>query len=142
MTHRLVYDRTAELVDWAERRTPGAKYRPDAVAIGVERAGQICGVFVCDTFSTTSCFMHVASDGSSTWLPRDPRAVLIPIFAYPFIQCGYRRISCVIAAGNVRSRRFARRMGCQEEGVMREAAPDGQDYILLGMLRRECRYLP
>lgn len=138
---RLVYGDDQRVVAWAEP-IADSRFRSDARAIGIESDGALVGAFIYDTFASTGCFMHVASNGHPLWLGRDPAAVLIPVFAYPFEQCQFRRVSAVIAAGNTRSQRFVRRMGATLEGTMREAAKDGSDLLLFGMLRRECRWLP
>ena len=140
MTLDLIYGADAALVLWAENRIPMARFRSDAQAIGVSLAGQLQAVFIYDTFAEGGCFMHVAAKGRH-WLPEDPRQVMIPVFAFPFIQCQFRRISCVISERNRPSLAFARWCGCRREGVMRKAAPDGSDFVLLGMLREECRWV-
>lgn len=138
---RLIYGDDERLIAWAEARIPQSRFRPDAKAIGVTQAGgEVQAVFVYDTFSGTGCFMHVAAEGRH-WLPDDHRTVMTPIFAFPFLQCGFARISCVISARNRPSLAFATWCGCRREGLLREAAPDGSDYVLLGMLRRECRWI-
>lgn len=96
-------------------------------------------MFVYDTHSVGSCFIHVMSDQSMQWLPKQ---FAIIAMAYPFNQCGYRRISAVISEKNPRSLALAKRFGMVEEGRMRQAAAGGEDYIMLGMLRSECRFLP
>jgi hypothetical protein len=138
---RLIYDRTPELVRWAEARIPDARFRDDAVAIGIERNFSVVGAAIFDTFASSSCLAHFASDGSRTWL-REPHAVIPPILAYPFVQCRFRRLTAVVTVNNVRSLRLARRLGFKDEGVMRCASPRGADVVVLGMLREDCWALP
>jgi RimJ/RimL family protein N-acetyltransferase len=135
----VVYDCQAELIAWAEARIPDNRFRNDAKAIGVTRNGDICGVAVFDNFSVGSCCVSVASDGSRRWMTRE---FLIRVFAYPFLQLGYRRLTCFIAASNHDSIRLCEHLGWSREGVLRRGAPDGDDMLLLGLLREECRYLP
>lgn len=124
-------------IGWAAQKIGISSFRPDARAIGLERRGDLIAATVYDTFSPGSCAMHIASDGSGRWLNRD---FLFRMFAYPFIQCGFRRVTGLIAANNTASLRFARHIGFRDEGVLREEAPDG-DVIVLGMLRRECKWI-
>lgn len=134
---KVIYaDQQACLV-WAAGRIGISAFRSDARAIGLERDGVLVAVSVYDTFSPGSCAMHIASDGSGRWLNKD---FLFSMFAYPFIQCGFRRVTGLISASNTASLRFARHIGFQDEGVLREEAPDG-DVIVLGMLRRECKWI-
>lgn len=139
MTSRYIYDRHDELVAWAEERIPGQHFRDDAVAIGHERDGCIVGVVVYDTFTPGSCCIGLASDGSKRWMTRE---FAMRAMAYPFVQCGFRRITAFVSERNEASLRFTRGTGWTQEGVLREAGPDREDMICFGMLRRECKWLP
>lgn len=140
MNKLVVYGRTAELVAWAEERIPGCKFRDDAQTIGLAAPdGSIIASTVFDTFSTSSCFISVAADTSRNWLTR---AYLYHCFAYPFIQCDFRRVTCVVSERNHASLRFTRACGWTQEGIIRAGGTDGEDVIIFGMLRRECRWLP
>lgn len=66
---------------------------------------------------------------------------LFAIFWCPFVQFGVRHIACAIEASNAPSVNLCTRMGFREEGRMREAAVNGEDVIMMGMLKRECRWL-
>lgn len=127
------------MIRWAEARLEGAQFRDDAVAIGNERNGRLCAVVVFDTFSTTSCLVHLVSDGSKKWMTRD---FIRAGFAYPFIQCGYRRIATLVSANNEAALKLNQHFGWVIEGRMREDGLHGEDNIVMGMLRRECRYVP
>lgn len=135
---RVVYQPADALISWAEARCGGA-FRPDAKAIGLERDGQLIASVVFDNHSPGSCCISVASDGSRRWLTRD---FLVHVFAYPFLQCGYRRLTALIAASNADSQRFCTSCGFTHEGTMRAGAPGGEDMLILGLLREECRFLP
>jgi len=139
VTSRYIYDRHDELVAWAEQRIRGHNFRDDAVAIGHERDGIIVGVAVFDTFSPNACLVGLASDGSRRWMTR---AFAVRAMSYPFVQCGFRHIGCIVSSRNEASLRFTRGFGWTQEGVLREAGPEGEDMIMFGMLRRECRWLP
>lgn len=138
MTGAFVYDRQQELLARAQTRIRGWAPREDAVAIGHERDGRMVGVVVFDTHSPTTCFMHVAA-GERRWLSK---AFIVTVMAYPFLQVGYPRISCMISAENALSLRLTRLCGWTEEGRLRRAGIDGETIILFGMLREECRWLP
>lgn len=137
--YRVVYEPQAEMIAWAEERITDNQFRPDARAIGVERDGTLCGVVVFDNFSVGQCCLSVASDGSRRWITRE---FLIRVFAYPFIQLNYWRLTCLVAETNTDSLRLCRSFGWVEEGRIRRGSPNGDDMIVLGMLREECRFLP
>lgn len=129
----------ARLIPWAADRIGLARFRDDARAIGLLRHGRIAAVAVYDTWAPCDCCVHLASDGSRRWLNR---AFLISGFAYPFITAGLPRITGLVPASNADALRFDLHIGWKVEGRCREAMPNGDDIIVLGMLRRECRYLP
>lgn len=144
MTNRLIYGEDERLVRWAEERIPHQQFREDAKAIGHERGGQLVAVCVFDTFSPNSCCVGLAADTSGR-LPSwrwSSREFAIACMAYPFLQCGFNHITCIVSALNERSLRYTRKFGWVQEGILREAGPEGEDMILFGMLRRECRWLP
>lgn len=138
MSDEFVYGRDEELVAWAQARIPDCRFRDDARAIGRQKNGEIVGVVVYDTFSTNQCFVHLAS-GARKWMSPE---FAYHAMAFPFIQCGFPRISCIVSEANFLSLRFTRLFGWTEEGRLREAGPNGEDLVLFGMLRHECRYLP
>ena len=138
---KLLYGRDAELVAMAEPIS-ASRFRDDAKTIGVEIEGDIRAIFVFDTFSTTGCYVHISARRMRDWLPADPRDVLTPVFAFPFLQCGYARITTTISARNRPSLAFTKWIGGTREGLLRRACPDGSDLVVFGMLRQECRWLP
>lgn len=137
MSTRLIYGEEKRLLPWAAERIGISAFRRDAFSIGVERDGVLVAVVVYDTFSDCDCNIHVASDGSAQWLTRD---ALAGIFAYPFVQLGYRRVTSLIGTRNKASERFCRHLGFEQEGYCRHAMPD-DDIIIMGLLRERCRFI-
>lgn len=133
----LVYDDPAAL-EWASKRILGIEFRDDAHSIARKINGRFVGVVVFDTWTDTGCQVHVASNGSQRWISR---IFVMEAFAYPFMTAQRKRISALVSVNNAPSLRFCRAFGWKEEGVLREAGPDGEDMILFGMLQRECRFL-
>lgn len=136
MTERLVYHE-GRLLAWLLERCDGQP-REDAEVIGVERDGQLVAVVLFDTFSPTGCHVHIAAEGRR-WFSRSAAA---GIFAFPFVQCGHARVTATVPADNREACRLAAMLGFRREGVMREAGTGGEDFIVYGLLRRECRFLP
>ncbi|MDA4845957.1 GNAT family N-acetyltransferase [Hoeflea poritis] len=122
-----------------EARIPGMRFYDDAQCIGHERDGALVGAVGYDHFSHNACMVHLASDGTRRWLTRK---FIRLAMAYPFNQLGCSRITCLVSSKNTESLRFTRHFGWIEEGRMRRASPDGGDFVVFGMLREECRYLP
>jgi RimJ/RimL family protein N-acetyltransferase len=125
-----------QLMDWVRERFDYSPF-PDARAIGTIVDGHTRGVAIYDRFEACDCHMHMFSDGSRRWVNRE---ALYTMFAYPFLQCGLRRVTGRIGAKNSQSLRVARSLGFVEEGVCTDALPD-DDVIILGLLRKECRFL-
>lgn len=135
---RIVYGENERFVAWAQERI-GVTFRDDAVAIGIEDDSGIRGAVIYDTFTKTDVCIHVASDGSKTWANQD---FVTRVFFYPFVTCGYGRVTGLVPESNKEALRLDLHLGFKVEGVCREAAPDGGNIIVLGMLRRECRFIP
>ena len=128
---------TKDKIQWAASKI-GVCFREDAKGIVIERNGAIAGVAVYDTFSPVDCCMHVASDGSSRWMTR---RFLVEAFYYPFVRLGLRRVTALVASKNLAALRFDLHLGFEEEGLCREGMPD-DDLVILGMLKRNCRFIP
>lgn len=127
------------MIAWAQERTPGGLFREDARAIGQTISGELVAVTVFDTFGPKDCFMSVAADYTRPWLTRD---YMRHVAAFPFITCGFPRISTLVSEHNERALRFNRHMGLVLEGRKRKAGLDGEDILTFGLLREECRWLP
>lgn len=138
MSSRLVYGEDERLVRWAEERIADLpQFRPDAVAIGHERAGELVAVCVFDTFSSNDCLVHLASDGSKRWMTRE---FAVRVFAYPFVQLRFSRITCIVSELNLQSLDYTRKMGWVQEGVFRKAGTGGENLCVFGMLAEENRW--
>lgn len=134
-----LYGEEDELLPWAAAKiSPMHRFRSDAKAIGMVSGGRVRAVVAYDTFSDNDCRVHLASDGKSNWMTRE---FAVRAMAYPFIQCNFTRISSLNSILNRPALQFALRFGWVKEGVQREAGWEGEDLLILGMLRRECRWL-
>lgn len=135
----VIYGQRERLIGWAAEHIGIRAFKSDAQAIGLERGGDLIAVAVFDTFSTTDCMIHIASDGSGHWLTR---AFLAHVFSFPFIQCGYLRVMSPIDESNQRALRFNRHLGFEQEGRHPFAAKDGGAVLTMGLLRDHCRFIP
>ena len=134
----LIYGHEDRLLPWAQERI-GVTFRKDAYTLGIERDGAIAAVVVFDNFSECDCHMHIASDGTKAWMSK---ALLLSAFAYPFQQLGLLRITGMVVSGNADALAFDENLGFEREGFHPKAGPHGEDLISLGMLRKNCRFIP
>lgn len=134
-----VYGEDERVTAWMAERIGINQFRDDVKTIGIERDGELIGGTAFDTFCERECVLHTASDGSARWLTRD---YIKLVFHYPFIQLGFVRLTSFVSVNNPRSLRLAKHFGFVEEGRARGAGKDGEDLVMLGMLRTECRYIP
>lgn len=139
MSARLIYGEEERLLPWAEQRIGIAPFRRDAYSIGLARNGELAGVIVFDTFTPNDCQIHVASDGSRTWLTKE---LLAAAFAYPFIQLEYQSITAIVACDNEQALSFDMALGFEKVGVRHRAGVGGKDIIILEMMRDKCRWIP
>lgn len=139
MTRRYLYEAPDQdrMLAWAETRL-GYPLAYDAQAIGHERDHLIRGVCIYDRHHGTGCHFHIVSDGSWGWVNRE---FIIRAMAYPFIQCGYGRMTSMVAVDNAPSLRMTRHFGWTLEGLARGAGPNGENLLMFGMLAEECRWL-
>ena len=82
--------------------------------------------------------MRPAAVNRATWATR---ATLREIFDYAFNFLGLARVSGFIASGNAAALKAALDIGFVVEGEIREAAPGDDALVMIGMLRRECRWI-
>lgn len=144
---RVTINREAEALEWAASRVGsiasaergGATWAADSQALAViDEADQIRAVAVMNYFQASQCVCHIASDGTKAWVNAH---TLSQLFTYPFCVLNLRRLSGYTPAANQTAYQFALRLGFIHEGVQRRAAPDGDDLLVTGMLREECRWL-
>ncbi len=63
------------------------------------------------------------------------KGIVRELLSYPFYQLGCTRITSLIHEQNTRSLKVTEGLGFVREGVMREAARDGGNIILLGLTK-------
>jgi L-amino acid N-acyltransferase YncA len=124
-------------LDWAKEKI-GLGFRDDAKAIARYTNNEIRAVVVFDNFTGCDCSMHIASDGSRTWMTRE---LMREAFWYPFVKCNMRRVTGLVPSKNKAALKFDQRLGFKYEGLMRNALKN-DDIVLLGMLRSECMMIP
>ena len=69
------------------------------------------------------------------------KGIMAEVFAYPFEELQVRRVTNTCSIHNKKAIAINRRAGLIQEGIMRQAYPDGSDMVVFGMLKAECKYL-
>jgi RimJ/RimL family protein N-acetyltransferase len=138
----IVGGRDLEVAEWVADRCPHLELevhdgKPQFTAIGWERRGELVAGVVYDGYTRINIDMHVAAEGVR-WLTRE---FLGEAFRYPFVQLSVRRVTGKVPATNAAARRFDEHLGFTYEGTIRQALPGGEDLIVYGMLKSECRWL-
>ena len=135
---RVIYGQDSRICEWVGARVDETDFGDGAVALGVEEDGKVLAGVVFNLYNGPSICMHVAAVPDKRWMTRE---FLWRVFAYPFIQLDCRRVTGLVRVDNYEAQRFDEHIGFRREGLLRQAAADGTDMILYGMLKEECRWL-
>lgn len=113
----------------------------DYEALGVVKGNRLIGGVIYCEFREIAPGEHdirMHCSGEPGWLTK---ATLRVLFGYPFCQLGCIRVTGVVARANKRALDLNRRLGFQIEGCIRDGYGTGKDGLLMGMLRRDCRWI-
>ena len=140
MTYRIIGNQRERGKAWAiPRLNAGPGNWDGASALILEKDNDIIACVLYNRwYPATSVEISVASLEGRRWLTRP---FLSAVFRFPFVEWGMRRVGASIAATNFTSIRFCEHLGFVREGCIRQGAADGNDLLLYGMLKNECRYL-
>jgi len=125
---------------WVASRMPIFEFGSTPyTALGLmNQAGMIIAGCVYQNYTKADIHMHVAALPDKRWLNRP---FLGECFRYPFEQLGCKRVTGLVPSKNTDAQRFDEHLGFIYEGRIRQILPDGDDLIIYGMLREECRFL-
>lgn len=133
---RLIFTEHQRIADWCEARIEHfAGWGSDPRAIGYEVDGVIKGGVVYTNYTPANVFASIVLDAPIT------KRFLYAMFYNPFMQWKVRHISSAIEESNARSLRLCSHMGFIQEGRLRQSAINGEDVILMGLLKSECRFI-
>lgn len=137
--HEIIGNQRQRGLEWAvPRLNAGPGHWDDASCLILERGGSITAVAVYNRwYPKNSVEISIAAIGGR-WLTRP---FLSAVFRAPFVEWEMRRVGSSIASDNHKSIRFCEHLGFQREGCIRQGAPNGQDLLLYGLLKNECRFL-
>jgi len=130
----IICDRQDELGEWLCSRTGGTYVKGDTTYIGLETNGKIVGVAGYEGFNRASVRVHLAVDGKIT-----PEFLWFG-FYYPFEQLKVRKLIGLVSSSNKKALRLNKHFGYVQEGLIRDAAPDGDIHILT-MTKEQCKFL-
>lgn len=133
----LIYGQDRRVCEWVAERI-GEPLEDANVGIGIEEDGELIAGVAYNMYTGAAICMNVAAVPGKRWTKKE---FMYAFFAYPFIQLGCRRVTGLVRASNTVSRKFDEHVGFVQEGVIREAFADGEDAILYGMLKHECKWI-
>lgn len=97
----------------------------------------IAGVLIGDIRPKRDCWLTIYST-SERWATK---TVIRYVFGIVFHLIGAKRCSVYVRADNQKSLNMCLRLGFKQEGLIREWGYDGQDCVMLGMLKSECKWI-
>jgi len=132
----IVFDKD-RIGPWVCERT-GGHFEPScSSAIGLEQEGELVAGVLYDQFNGRSVCMHVASDGTRSWMSREYLAMA---FDYPFHQLGVKKIIGLVDSTNADALAFDKALGFEVECEIEDAGKTGS-LVILTMSRDRCRWL-
>jgi RimJ/RimL family protein N-acetyltransferase len=102
----------------------------------IDSAGRIRGMVGYDDWTPNSVRMHLAVD-----TPVAGRALLLPAFAYPFLEVGVELAIGTIVTTNRRSLALALHLGFREVYRVKDGWASGEHLALLELHRSDCRFI-
>jgi len=131
-----IVEQNEYIVDWIQDKL-GYEIT-DCTTIAQARHGHIEAVAAFHNYRPESGTVELSfASASPHW---QSRRYLRDLFDYPFMQLGCIRITTFAPKANSRAVSLNRRIGFKPEGIMR-LAHFGDDLVVFGMLRDECRWL-
>jgi hypothetical protein len=134
---RIVADKD-KVGEFVMTRMPYPVQWTNYAAIGLERNNRLVAGVLFESMTARDVNMHCAID--------DPYALnfayVFTVFDYPFNTCNLARVTGLVPSKNTKALAFdIDHLGFKVEGIVREVLPDGDDVVVLGLLRRECKWL-
>jgi RimJ/RimL family protein N-acetyltransferase len=136
----LLYGADKDVREWVSQGlfdSPYAFCETD-IAIGIVKNNKlIAGVVYNNYMPEVSIEMSIYSIDKRWAIRHNLKA----LFNYPFTQLRLRRVTALCSSNERDVMKFLERLGFKQEGIHREAHPQGGDSVSYGMLRNECRYI-
>lgn len=137
MPSKLIHDDSERVGAWVAERVEMRAPWGGFSALGMERDGEIVAGIVMNNYNGTNAAVHMAVDK-----PGKDMLTLFKLFCeYAFVQCGLKRITGLVPSDKPDVVAFDKKIGFEEEFVMKFGAPDGADMHILVMWPEKCRWL-
>lgn len=114
---------------WVQQRVDIAIHGPSENLGVIDNTGRIVAGVIYHNYRDVSIEETTAAESPKWCLPGIVRELL----AYPFRQLGVQRITALITEDNARSIKVTEGLGFIREGVLRSAASNGRNVVVLGM---------
>ena len=132
-----IISNTARVYDFVRQYVP-VSIVAGSQALGLEKDGELVAGVIYEGFNGHNVWMHVAGAPGKRWMTK---LYLQTCFHYPFVTLGCSRISGYVEARNEVALAFDEHLGFKREAVLKGAASDGGDVVLLVMRREDCKYV-
>lgn len=132
-------DHDEMVAEWVQKRIAHFTIDGAYSAIGlVNEQGHLLAGVVYEQYTGIDVHVHIAAVPGKRWISR---FWLGEVFRYPFVQLGVHRMTGLVPAKNKAAQAFDEHLGFKLEGRLREKLPGGDDLLVYGMLKEECRWL-
>jgi hypothetical protein len=133
----LIFDQKERVGDWVAQQVEQTASWGSFYAMGVEKDGQIVAGVVVNNYNCANATAHIAI----AYRTREIVDLFRHVCRYAFVQCGLSRLTGMVPLSKPDVIAFDKHLGFKEEFVMRKAAHDGGDLMVLVMWPDGCRWL-
>ena len=134
----VIYGADKQISGWVESKIPGYTATDGARALGVIKGAELVAGITYENWNGIHVESAIAALPGSRWADR---RVLRAIFHYPFIGLGCRAVSVSVPMSNLASLNLATKLGFEPEAIVRFAAHDGSDLLILKAFKEKCRWI-
>lgn len=135
-----------QMLEWMAAMIPSVpiEYYTNPLCFGLVNETDLLGVVTFHDYRvdpSTGAALMIEMSGAGRdehWLSRRSLQFL---FGYVFNQLGCRRLTTVTPRSSERVLNVDKKLGFTIEGCLRQALPNGDDLIIMGMLKDECRWI-
>ena len=110
----------------------------DSYTFGIEYRGQIVGGIIMNNYRKDLDVWLTIYSTSPHWCSK---SVLKYIFTTCFETLNCKRVNIFVSKDNRKSLSLCERLGFKKEGSLRQYRENGQDCFIMGMLKKECKWL-
>jgi ribosomal-protein-serine acetyltransferase len=105
---------------------------------GILSDGELVAAVAYSDFNGAHMQVTIAGTQGVAWLSR---RVLRELFSFPFETHGCKKLTALISEDNLTSLNLCSKLGFSLEALVRYAAHDGGNLIIMALMREDCRWL-